>query len=61
MRKFNSPYEQYAHKNGMLFDILGLQDERKYDRHEVGGLYLIQFEDGEIIEAWPEEIGVENA
>lgn len=53
---FFTPYEQYRHRDGEPCWLLGLQDESKYDRAEVGDLYLIQFTDGEVIEAWPEEI-----
>lgn len=52
---FDSPYEQYIDKVGQKFKVLrNLTDEERDP--EVGTMYEIQFEDGTIIEAWPEEV-----
>ncbi|MCK4978526.1 MAG: hypothetical protein KAS36_16450 [Anaerolineales bacterium] len=53
---FESPYEQYAHKNGQPFEILGEVPRETIDFAEVGSLFHIKFADSERIEAWPEEI-----
>ena len=53
---FKSPYEQYAHKNGQSFEILGEVPRETIDFNEVGSMFHIKFSSGERIEAWPEEI-----
>ena len=54
---FESPYDQYKHRNGHEFTVLRKIDKPD-DTHdeEVLPMYEIQFKDGEIIEAWPEEV-----
>ncbi len=56
---FQSPYEEYTERNGQncvvtqVFD----HDDDNHDISEVGVMYEIKFEsDGEVIEAWPEEL-----
>lgn len=54
---FDSPYEQYRHRIGQPFRVQKIIDtpDQKHDA-EVLPMYEIQFEDGETIEAWPEEV-----
>ena len=53
---FQSPYEQYAARNGLSFVLLGPVDPATYDADDVGPMYRVKFADGEVIEAWPEEV-----
>ena len=55
---FVSPYEQYAERNGQAYKVIRIfdKDDERHDISEVGVMYLIQFVDGEQIEAWPEEL-----
>lgn len=53
---FRSPYVQYAKRNGETCKYLCPVDPATYDRYEVGDLYWVEFNDGERIEAWPEEL-----
>jgi hypothetical protein len=57
---FNTPFEQYKHRHGQECAILRKlnHDDENPDFKEVGELYKVQFQDGEIIDAWPEEIGI---
>ena len=54
---FHTPYEQFADRIGQKFTILREITEPD-DTHdaEVLPMYVIRFEDGHEIEAWPEEI-----
>ena len=54
---FTTPYEQYATREGHPFKVRGIVDEpdETHDA-EVLPMYVIQFDDGECIEAWPEEV-----
>ena len=58
MKRFNSPYDQYRHRNGHIFEIVReiTKPDKEHDA-EVLPMFLIRFEDGLQIEAWPEEIG----
>jgi len=59
MSVFHSPYEQYKSRNGQEFQVIKeitVADETHDE--EVLPMYVIQFDDGEQIEAYPEEIGV---
>jgi hypothetical protein len=53
---FTTPYDQYREYGGRKAKVLGEVDHTLTDPDDVGPLYNIQFEDGTIIEAWPEEI-----
>ncbi len=55
---FISPYEQYASRNGQDYEVVKVfdEDDDDHDISEVGEMYLIRFEDGDEIEAWPEEL-----
>lgn len=56
---FRPPYEQYAERNGQNCVVTQVFDHNddNHDISEVGVMYEIKFEsDGEIIEAWPEEL-----
>jgi hypothetical protein len=53
---FQSPYEQYVHRNGEKFEIIGEVSREMTDYDEVGPLWHIKFPDGQQIHAWPEEI-----
>lgn len=54
---FDSPYKQHAERNGQPFEIVKTIDKPDSE-HDVAVLpmYGIRFEDGEEIEAWPEEV-----
>ena len=56
MRTFQSPFDQYAERNGQTFQIVRELDDSERDP-EVGVMYLIRFSDGTEIHAWPEEVG----
>lgn len=50
---FESPFEQYKHRIGQSAVVV----EETFDHDdEVGPMYRIRFDDGEEIDAWPEEI-----
>lgn len=53
---FTSPYEQYADRIGQAATVVGEVDHSRLDHEETGPLYEVRFDDGTIIEAWPEEI-----
>lgn len=55
---FHTPYEQYKEKDGFPFEIVKVfdKDDNTHDISEVGIMYLIKFSNGEQIEAWPEEL-----
>ena len=54
---FNSPYDQYKDRNGQTFVIVRkiTEEEEDYD-FETLPVYIIRFQDGEEITAYPEEI-----
>lgn len=52
---FTSPYDQMKHHNGKKFTVIRELNDNERDP-EVGSMYKIQLEDGEVIDAWPEEI-----
>jgi len=52
---FTTPYSQYADREGQPFAVIRQLSDKKRDP-EVGVLYLIRFEDGTEIHAWPEEV-----
>ena len=54
--KFTTPYEQYKEREGQECEIVREKDHATFDYEEVGAMYIIRFEDGEEIEAWPEEL-----
>jgi hypothetical protein len=55
--RFTTPFDQYRHREGDRFIVLATIDTPD-DRHdeEVLPMYVIQFGNGEVIEAWPEEV-----
>ena len=57
MITFDSPYDQYTHRNGQEITIVGyiFETDAKHDT-EVLPMLRVKFSDGEIIEAWPEEV-----
>lgn len=57
---FQSPYDQYKEFNGKKCTILGAVDPKTYDFEECGELFRARMENGEEIEALPEELGDEN-
>ncbi len=57
LETFQSPYLQYAHRIGCKFTVLRELTDVERDP-EVGPMWKIQFEDGSVIDAWPEEICV---
>lgn len=54
---FQTPFDQFAHRAGQKFEVVRAFTVAD-DEHdlEVLPMYLIRFEDGAEIEAWPEEI-----
>ena len=54
---FQSSYEQYTERNGQRFTLVRVIEkaDAKHDQ-EVLPMYVIRFEDGVEIEAWPEEV-----
>lgn len=56
-KTFQSPYDQYKHKNGIKFKVIRkITKPTKLIDFECLPMYSIQFEDGDKILAWPEEI-----
>jgi hypothetical protein len=53
---FNSPYTDHQHRIGNTFKVIGEKDRSTYDFEEVGVMYCIEFQDGEQIDAYPEEV-----
>jgi hypothetical protein len=54
---FQSPYEQHADRIGQPFTVLAVITEADGEHdEEVLPMYRIQFPDGFITEAWPEEV-----
>ena len=55
--RFSTPYEQTKRHNGKRFRVLGVvtQPDATHDA-EVLPMYVIELEDGDILEAWPEEV-----
>lgn len=53
---FASPYEQYAERRGEPFTLLGEIPAEGHHDEECSPMYLIRFDDGTEIEAWPEEV-----
>jgi hypothetical protein len=58
MAIFESPYDQYETRNGQHFEIVReISEADELHDAEVLPMYVIRFDDGCEIEAWPEEIG----
>lgn len=57
---FLTPYDQYADRHGQACTILGEAPSNEYDRDEVGVMFRVRFGDGEVIDAWPEEVGYDD-
>lgn len=58
--RFVSPYEQYADRIGQPFTVVETVPADPDDEESVA-MYRIRFEDGEVIEAWGEEVCIEDA
>lgn len=62
-KAFDSPYRQYSNLNGRPFRVIReiTEPDERHDE-ECLPVYVIQFEDGKQIEAYPEEVlAVEKA
>ena len=56
-RFFTTPFAQTRKYRGRSFEIVReLTDKEIGDKEEVGPVFLIKFDDGTEIQAWPEEI-----
>lgn len=53
---FESPYDQLREHNGKPYTLVGQLPFEDYDFDDCGPLFLIRFEDGTEVEAWPEEL-----
>jgi hypothetical protein len=54
---FATPHEQYAARNGQPFQLVaGIFVADDQHDEEVLPMFKIKFADGEMIEAWPDEI-----
>lgn len=58
---FQSPYDQFKHRNGQSILVIRevAEDDPNYDV-EVLPVYIVRFDDGFEIGAWPEEIKLDN-
>ncbi len=54
-KTFTTPYDQMAAHEGKLFKIIRKLTDDERDP-EIGTMYCIQLDDGEKIDAWPEEV-----
>lgn len=59
---FWTPYEErnVADRIGQRFTVLNQKNPSTYDFEEVGVIYIIRFDDGEVVEAFPEEVVLEE-
>jgi hypothetical protein len=55
-RVFRSPFDQYRDRNGQPCVVVGEVSRELTDDEEVGPLYRVRFDDGEIIEAYLDEL-----
>ena len=53
---FTTPFDQYAEREGQKFVVLKELDETDGIDLECLPMWRIQFDDGFVTEAWPEEI-----
>ncbi len=54
---FNSPWDDYRHRNGQPCKVLkGFYEPDEEHDQEVLPMYEIRFDDGEVIDAYPEEL-----
>lgn len=53
---FTSPFDQYKHRIGQAFVVLGHDTESEKDLEQFENMYRIRFEDGEEITAWGHEV-----
>lgn len=58
--RFETPFDQYRSRDGQEATYLGDVDPTTFDFEETGPLHVIRFDDGEEIQAWPEEIDEEE-
>ncbi len=56
LKPFNTPFEDYHHRNGQTFEVIRPCTDEEVALEEVGPMYWIRFIDGEVITAYPEEI-----
>jgi hypothetical protein len=57
---FRTPYDQFKHRNGQFCYVVKVIDQPDKDHdEEVLPMFLIHFEDGREIDAWPEELAYE--
>ena len=57
MARFESPYDQYRERNGQTIEVIWCIEEGDAEHdEEVLPMFIVRFEDGAEIEAWPEEI-----
>jgi hypothetical protein len=56
-KTFTTPFTQFKDREGQSFKVLTVivEPDAEHDE-EVLPMYRIQFEDGEVIEAWSEEV-----
>jgi hypothetical protein len=58
---FSTPYEQYAEREGQHCVVVReINEPDEQHDAEVLPMYVICFDDGEEIEAWPEEVWPER-
>jgi hypothetical protein len=57
---FKTPYTQYEQYQNEGCEVLGRVDPATYDADIVGPLWCVRFSGGEVIEAWPEELGIDH-
>ena len=58
MLTFQSPYTQYQSRNGQMCSLIATIDKSDPDYdEEVLPMYIVEFEDGMRISAFPEEVG----
>lgn len=56
-KTFLSHYTQYSERNGQEFSVLRRANKKENpDKSEVGEMFLICFNDGKKVLAWPEEV-----
>jgi hypothetical protein len=57
---FRTPYEQYRNRDGESIEIVRkIETPDEEHDEEVLPMYVVRFEDGTEIEAWPEELWYE--
>jgi len=54
--KFFTIYDDHKSRNGQRFEVLGKKPAHEYDIEYVGVMWKIRFEDGTVLDAFPEEV-----